>query len=467
MNPQVDVQVGSPQVVFYAISAAALLAGGFSIRVGITGIRSRNVQVLRLALAFVTLSLLLALHGLATPGTILGAEETYAPASAAASLSILAAAVWLFISSLPSDTPIIRRLDSAPLWTFPLWVVVLVLFNVFALSQPDILRKVPSGFAGDLAMGLNEPSGFFGLSIAVFILLAVSWWNFWRSWRYSRFPLQRAMLYSIALLISAQVVLGFTTPWHVSWWMVHALVLLAVVSLVIGLGKQFRRPEGLEGPFLRELHEKLVYGISDSVRALVLATEARDRYTGGHNLRVALYGLRLARAMELSPEKQRAIAQGGIIHDVGKLHLPDSILNKPGGLTDEEFATVKEHPVTGFELSRHLGMMPEELSVIRHHHERWDGRGYPDGLAGEEIPRVARVLAVADVFDALTSARSYRGAWSHERAHALIRDNASSQFDPDCVAAWQTIPQEEINGVAAVEGFSAAEPQATGRAGRE
>jgi len=176
--------------------------------------------------------------------------------------------------------------------------------------------------------------------------------------------------------------------------------------------------------------------MSDSVRALVLATEIRDPYTAGHSYRVTLTALRIGEAMGLSREQLRALAQGGLVHDVGKIRVPDHILNKPGPLTPEERRIIEEHPITGYEMCSRLGFMPDELAVIRHHHERWDGTGYPDGLKGEEIPLLARILAVADVYDALTSRRAYREPWTHEQAREYVLAGAGTQFDPRCAAVW-------------------------------
>lgn len=441
LNPE----LGSAESGFLALSAAALLSAVCSIAVGFSAIRLRNIQILCLSAALITPPFLLALHGLAPPAGVLSEGASIQTVGPAASLSIVAGAFWLLVSSLPADAPVVRNLASAPFWLLPAWVLVLILLNVLSLTWPGLLEAVPS----------TPGPEYHGLSLGVFLLLAIAWRNYWYSWRYSRFPLERAILYSISLLLSAQIAGGLTEPWHLSWWAVHLVLLAAVISVCAGLLLQFRGDAGLETMFSGEMYGKLVYGISNSVRALVLATEARDRYTGGHNLRVALFALRLAQALDLPPEQKRAIAHGAVIHDVGKIALPDSILNKPSALTDSEFEAVRKHPVTGFQISTYLGMNRSELAVIRHHHERFDGRGYPDGLAGEDIPLVARVVAVADVFDALTSARSYREAWQADRADALISENAGTQFDPSCVAAWQQIPEEDRRQIASVSGFSA------------
>jgi len=123
----------------------------------------------------------------------------------------------------------------------------------------------------------------------------------------------------------------------------------------------------------------------------------------------------------------------GNLHDIGKIGIPDSILLKPGRLTDEEYEIIKKHPVIGSNIIGHFGMWTDEQSIIRHHHERFDGKGYPDGLKGEEIPLLARILSVADVYDALTTDRSYRRKMPDHVAVKIIRENAGSQFDPKIV----------------------------------
>src|SRR6201994_2498282 len=157
-----------------------------------------------------------------------------------------------------------------------------------------------------------------------------------------------------------------------------------------------------------------------TVRALSNAVEARDAYTGKHAERVAAYGLEIARKFRqeliLTPELQF----GFLLHDIGKVAVPDAILYKPEALTDEERALMEQHPLIGAEIVGGVEFLSGAVDVVRSHHERWDGTGYPDGLAGEEIPLAARVFAVADVFDALTTDRPYRPAIPIEEARAVI-----------------------------------------------
>jgi ribonuclease P protein subunit RPR2 len=177
-----------------------------------------------------------------------------------------------------------------------------------------------------------------------------------------------------------------------------------------------------------------------TVRALSNAVEARDAYTGKHAERVAAYGVALAACAGLDIASSPEIEFGFLLHDVGKVAVPDAILFKPDRLTAAEFAMMARHPVTGAEIMRDVGFLGEGLLVVRHHHERWDGGGYPDRLAGSAIPLAARVFSVADTLDALTSDRPYRPATSWEQARAIIVAEAGTQFDPAVIDAYQTIP---------------------------
>lgn len=187
---------------------------------------------------------------------------------------------------------------------------------------------------------------------------------------------------------------------------------------------------------LKERSERLSELYLSTVHSLVAAIDAKDRYTRHHSSRVQQYAIIIGEQMGLSQDLMEALRTGGLLHDVGKLGVPDFILSKPGSLTPEELRRVQEHPVLGYDILKPLPFPWDVLPVVRSHHERYDGKGYPDGLAGEEIPLVARVLAVADVYDAVTSERPYRKAWSHEKAVAYIRDAAGTQFDPQVVEAF-------------------------------
>ncbi|SMC19462.1 HD domain-containing protein [Desulfacinum hydrothermale DSM 13146] len=187
------------------------------------------------------------------------------------------------------------------------------------------------------------------------------------------------------------------------------------------------------------LYESLINNFYGILKSLVSALEAKDPYTGKHSERVTLWAVRLAREMSINGTQIDILKTVGYLHDIGKIGMPDEILNKPGSLTAEEYEIVKKHPVIGESIIKDLGLGFEERSIIRHHHERWDGRGYPDGLAGEDIPLLARIVAVADAFDAMTSRRAYRESLPLEKAVSEIRVNSGKQFDPHVVEAFLSL----------------------------
>ena len=184
-----------------------------------------------------------------------------------------------------------------------------------------------------------------------------------------------------------------------------------------------------------------------TVRALSNAVEARDSYTGKHAERVAAYGMELARCCGLAVEDSPQIEFGFLLHDVGKVAVPDAILFKSSSLTEEEYSLVRRHPLIGSEILRDIDFLGEGKLVVRHHHERWDGQGYPDGLEGDAIPLAARVFAVADALDALTTDRPYRPASSFADARQEVERGAGSQFDPVVVAAYRQIPDRTFEAL--------------------
>jgi putative nucleotidyltransferase with HDIG domain len=166
------------------------------------------------------------------------------------------------------------------------------------------------------------------------------------------------------------------------------------------------------------------------------AAEIKDRYMRGHPERTSERAAALAEEMGLSPERVRDIRIAGLLHDIGKVTVSEGILNKPGKLTRREFASIRDHPIVGATLVSQVRGFERLMPIVRHHHERFDGEGYPDGLTGEDIPLEARILSVVDVFDAMTHQRSYRKAQSQEEALAKIEDGAGTQFDPAVVKAF-------------------------------
>jgi HD-GYP domain-containing protein (c-di-GMP phosphodiesterase class II) len=181
-----------------------------------------------------------------------------------------------------------------------------------------------------------------------------------------------------------------------------------------------------------QLTETIETHYTATLTALASALEAKDPYTQEHTSRIRALAIGIAETMGVSAVTRRAVGLGAILHDVGKIGIADSILLKPGPLTDEEWAAMRRHPLIGEHMLKDIDFVRTALPILRHHHERWDGAGYPDGLKGDEIPLGARIVAVCDSFDAMTTDRPYRKRMSVEAACEELVANAGTQFDPNC-----------------------------------
>jgi ribonuclease P protein subunit RPR2 len=197
----------------------------------------------------------------------------------------------------------------------------------------------------------------------------------------------------------------------------------------------------------RERRHELRRSYMATVRALCNAVEARDAYTGKHAERVAAYGMEIAKVLDAPFSEDPEVEFGFLLHDVGKVAVPDSILWKPEPLTPEERALMERHPIVGWEILSEIDFLGEAKLVVRHHHERWDGDGYPDKLGGETIPLAARVFAVADVLDALTTVRPYRQPSSLDEARGMIAESSGTQFDPEVVDAFMEIAPARLDAI--------------------
>ena len=214
-------------------------------------------------------------------------------------------------------------------------------------------------------------------------------------------------------------------------------------------GKSFSREERMLMSFVADTASVAIGSFKDreavessyvcTMASLMETVEAKDSYTRGHTERVMAFATELAKAVGITGQALEQIKCAAALHDIGKIALPDSILLKAASLTPEEYAIVKEHPIRADKILQHLRYMDAARIIVRCHHEAFNGKGYPDGLAGEEIPLGARILAIVDSYDAMTSARSYRNAMKHEEALSQIEINAGTQFDPRLVAIFLDI----------------------------
>jgi putative nucleotidyltransferase with HDIG domain len=220
--------------------------------------------------------------------------------------------------------------------------------------------------------------------------------------------------------------------------MLFAVVIGAPIFLAIHFGhKRYRDAMAARIAFTEKAHR-------ETIEALAVAINAKDKVTHEHVLRVQIYAAGVARLLGCSDEEIEALRAGALLHDIGKIAVPDSILRKPGKLTAAEFDEMKLHTVVGAQILSRVEFPYPVVPVVRHHHERWDGRGYPDGLRGEAIPLTARILSVVDCFDAVREDRQYRKGLTREEAIALIMDGAGTQYDAHVVGMFVThLPEFE------------------------
>ena len=197
---------------------------------------------------------------------------------------------------------------------------------------------------------------------------------------------------------------------------------------------------------LAEEHKKLVIYTKQIIKSLSSAIDAKDTYTNGHSVRVAEYACEIAEAMGYDDKMLEIIYQAGLLHDIGKIGVSDTVLRKPGELNEKEMAAIRQHPIIGHEILSSITEIPLISYGARWHHERYDGKGYPDGLKGDEIPLIPRIICVADAYDAMTSNRSYRRQLSPLEAREEILRNCGTQFDPEIGKIAASIIEKNISG---------------------
>jgi len=413
---------------FYAVSVACLLAAAICGVLVISARSIRETRILFLALCFMSLGLIFSIHGLTTPGYIyhhVSASLTRSPW-----LSTLAAGLFAVLSvvSIPRFMETTRL--RLPELTFLGAGVALGGFVVVSIAFPDWLTDFPT----------TAPWFRYLLSAVTICLLAFAAWRYFQAYLFTRLPAPLAVATGLGLLAEAQLALGFGDPYYLSWWMYHLLFLLAFFSVLAGWSYEILRARDVraiaDAIVMRDALSQLNRGRSAHVTELANQIENHDLDTFRHVDRVAAFAYLIGQEMGFGPARLRGLVLAGQMHDIGKIGLPPYILTKPGKLTDQEFAQIRLHPGKGWEIVRRLEGLDAVATIIRHHHERFEGSGYPDRLAGESIPLEARIISVADTFDALTSERPYRPAMSVAEAEAELTRVSGSQLDPACVGVF-------------------------------
>ncbi|HYM14856.1 MAG TPA: HD-GYP domain-containing protein [Dehalococcoidia bacterium] len=413
---------------FWVVGVTALAAAVAACVVILSARTLRETRLLFLALAFVCIAGIFSVHGLMTPGYI--AHDLYASVPVSGWASIVAGALFIALSATELPQAADRFVRRAGIVIFA-WVTVGVgAYLLLSLTVDEWLNWFP----------LDNRALQYATAFAAMGLIAFAVQRYWQAYQFARLPSQAATTLALALLLEVPPLILWGTPWHLSWWLYHGAYGGAFVVLFGGWAIEVRRAGSLsaiaEALSMRDALAQLNRGRDAQILELVNAIETKDVATLGHVSRVSAHALAIGRQLGLGPQDLRSLVLAAQMHDVGKIGLPDAILMKPGRLTEAEFSEVKRHAPRGGSIARRVAALRPLAAVIRAHHERYNGQGYPDGRAGDAIPFLSRIIAVADTFDAMTSDRPYREALSRDAALAELRRVSGVELDPACVGAF-------------------------------
>jgi putative nucleotidyltransferase with HDIG domain len=405
-------------------AVAALLAALLMVHVAQ---RENDARAGLVGVGFLVMSGLLLIHALATPDFILGEYGRNATVGLAGALAVPAGgivfAIALVLPARRMAAPdLIARSAGAAL-------VALVILGTIGLVHPELVPLVPLSVT---------PWAYVLLTPAC---LVYGWLarRTWHTYQLTRRMTDAAVALGLVWLGTSIPVYLLSPVWSWMFWAGHSLEGFGFLAVATAVSRDLM----LQAPTLalprrtraQDLLDDEAELLGGYVKKLTTDLHDHDPTTLLHSRRVAQLAIEVGEQLGLPTDTLRRLAVAGLLHDIGKLQIPEHILRKPGPLTDDEYRTVQTHPGAGADLLAHLGSFDEEVPIVRAHHERVDGRGYPHGVAGGRIPLEARILAICDVYDALTSARPYREAWPQERALELIAKETGTAFDRACTSA--------------------------------
>jgi HD-GYP domain-containing protein (c-di-GMP phosphodiesterase class II) len=418
---------------FVGVGVSALCATVVSLALTIVGVRRNDGRVVLIGTGFTVMSALLAIHGLATPGVLIGMNGVLALTGAA---TLPAGAAVLALSAAP---PLRRPRSMGPLLALQAFSFVTVFFlGLIGLAMPRAVPSVPSPGSRPAWFALALGAVLFG----VLLLRAL------KTYLLTHRVADLVVVIGIAWLTAALPAALLMNYMQLGWWLGHLFELVGIITVGAAVAIDLFRTapsRSLVGDLRAgELVAEEEAFLGARVRALTQLLAEKDESTEEHTRRVAMRAVQVGEELGLPPGRLRDLAIGGLLHDIGKLSVPERILRKPGALDDDEFAAIKLHPGRGVKLLRELGGFgPAIHDLVHSHHERLDGRGYPRGLAESELSLDTRIMTVCDVYDALVSPRVYRDAWTHEDAVALLHKDIGTAFDERCVAALERVLARE------------------------
>jgi hypothetical protein len=423
--PSLDHSWGTFSFHFWVVSAASLLSAAACAILILSARSMRETRVQFLALTFFTLGMLFSIHGLGTPGFIF--DEPYASLSRSPWMATLAAGIFAALSVVRLPRIEEGARVRVPQLVFGTTVALTGGYFLISLVSPDWL----SGFPTQREWFQHTLTG---LTVG---LLGFAAWRYYQSYQFARLPGQLAVVVGLLFLAEAQVSLDFGVFWQYSWWMYHGLFLVAFCTVLLGwTWEVIRARDGraiAEALAMRDALAQMNRGRPTELVSLANKIENHDLETFRHVDRVAAFAYAIGKDLGFGASRLRDLVMAGQMHDVGKIGLPSYILTKPGKLSEDEWAHIKQHPGKGEEIVQRIADLAPIAVVVRHHHERYDGTGYPDGLSGGDIPLESRIISVADTFDALTSKRPYRPALTIEAAKEELRKVSGTQLDPQIV----------------------------------
>ncbi|RDI73988.1 HD domain-containing protein [Gaiella occulta] len=431
VGPVAAVVWDAPLELFSLVVVTAALCVLASAAVVVVGMRDDTAEVGLLGGSLLGLSLLALAHGIAVPGVL------YGPNTAVTATTLLSLPVAVAIAS-----PLLASRTGPAQWVARRWRRWVAAWIALVVGVSALLLALPSAFG---IPGPRHPATVAVAAASVLVMLTISYGQLRLYWVGElRATLVGALGFAFIGVTAIQWV--GERPFSLGFWIVHLLDTVGVLAAcgAVALGHRAERPvRDLLAPIVeRDPLATLELGLAPVVRRFVAALDAKDPQTRDHVVRVAETAMRVGERLRVEPRRLRYLGLAALLHDVGKLTVDDAILKKPGRLTNDQYERIKRHTSDGEKLLLAARELAPAAGFVRSHHERVDGRGYPDGLSGEQIPLEARIIAASDAYDAIVHTRHYRDGLGKEAAASILEEHAGSQWDADVVAVLLAVVEE-------------------------